>query len=463
MKYSISPKYALRGWKHLPYGYVNLRTGDVSFISKEDFDFLLKCDGMHEIPSIELKSKDDIIDKYLKKELIHQTQRVPCNEQFYKLYSTRFIKQAHWAITNKCNYNCKHCFISAPHFNKQDVSFDKCCKIIDELYSCGIYKLSITGGEPLMRKDFIDILRYAKEKNIIITDLYSNGSLISESFLAKIRAIDIDPIFHISYDGENTHNWMRGVSCAESQVKNAIKNLKMHGFKVYVSCSIYNDNIVSLTNNIRHFSLLGVDKIDFGLIHQIGEWKNTQCDKIAKIEDVLEHIITALPAITAMSLPIDINIAGFISINSNLSYSIPEEKMDMKREQLHNWICCETMRNTLYINPEGQLAACGALTDSTIIKNFPNILYTPLKEILVEGHLFMDFIDQRLYRLEEANDECVQCDFYNICHGGCRGNANEKGNFWGVDPIACVFFKNGYYAKIVEIMDALSIPKTSET
>lgn len=458
MKYSISPEYALRGWKHLPYAYVNLRTGNVYFIPRKDFLFLLKCDGIHDV-----SSEDDKINKYIKKTLIYQSSRTLCEEQLYKLYSTRFVKQAHWAITNKCNYKCKHCFISAPHFNKQDISFDKCCKIIDELYSCGIHKLSITGGEPLIRKDFIDILKYAKEKNIIITDLYSNGSLISESLLSKIQAIDINPIFHISYDGENTHNWMRGISCAENQVKSAIKILKKHGHIVHVSCSIYNDNIISLVNNIRHFSLLGVDKINFGLINQIGEWKNSQCDKIAKIEDILEHIISVLPTIIAMNLPIDVNIAGFVNIYSNSSYSIPEAKMNMNREQLHNWICCESMRNTLYIDPEGKLAGCAALTDATIIRNFPNILYTPLKDILVEGHFFMDFIDQRLSKLEKVNYECIQCAFYNICHAGCRGNANEKGDFWGVDSVACTFFKKGYYAKIVEIMESLAIPKAPET
>lgn len=158
-----------------------------------------------------------------------------------------------------------------------------------------------------------------------------------------------------------------------------------------------------------------------------------------------------------MSLPIDINIAGFVHIYSNLSYSIPEVKMDMNKEQLRNWICCESMRNTLYINPEGKLAGCAALTDSAIIQDFPNILDTPLKEILVDEHFFMDFIDQRLSKLEENNDECIQCTFYNICHGGCRGNANEKGDFWGIDPIACCFFKNGFYNRIVKIMDKICI------
>ena len=67
----------------------------------------------------------------------------------------------------------------------------------------------------------------------------------------------------------------------------------------------------------------------------------------------------------------------------------------------------------------------------------------------------MDFIDQRLCVLEENNKECIQCDFYNICHGGCRGNANIAGNYWGVDPIACAFFKKGYYHKVIGIMENL--------
>ena len=451
MKLTLAKNYILRGWHRLPYAYVNLYTGDITFISEDDFLFLKQCDGKQEIPSI----YRDKINHYTNIGVVNEDENGVSDLQLYEKYPVRFIRHAHWAITNKCNFKCKHCFISAPHFDLQDVSYHDCCKIIDELYSCGIFQLSITGGEPLIRKDFIDILKYIKNSNIIVTDLFTNGSFITESFLSEIKDIGINPIFQISYDGKNTHNWMRGLSYAEDIVKKAIKTLKNNGYKVCVSCCLYSDNINYLIENIKDFFLLNVDAIDFGIINQIGEWKNSEQDKIVEIEKVLENIISSIPVIVSMNLPIEINLAGFIKFHSDHSYSIPEVKRDMNKEQLHNWVCCESMRNSLYVSPNGKLMGCEMLTDSFITQEFPNILYNSLREVLVEGNFFMDFIDQRLCVLEENNKECIQCDFYNICHGGCRGNANIAGNYWGVDPIACAFFKKGYYHKVIGIMENL--------
>ena len=452
MKFLLSPNYVLRGWKYLPCAYVNLNTGEATFIPESDFSFLMHCDGKHEIPNANEKK----IQQYAGMGIISESSNSLLPQQLYRKYSSRFINKAHWAITNKCNFKCKHCFISAPHSNLQDISYSDCCKIIDELYSCGIFRLSITGGEPLIHKDFTKILEYAKNRSITITDLYTNGSLITEPILLKIKEIGINPTFQISYDGKNTHAWIRGNSHAEEIVKNAIKIIKKHGFKVRISCCLYNDNINYIAENIKEYSSLGVDGIDFGLISQIGEWKNIK-QKNAKTEDILEAIISSVPAIVSMKLPIEINLAGFIKFYPDFFYLIPMVKHNMDKEQLHCWVCCESMRNSLYINPKGNLVGCEMLTGSSIQRGFPNILHTPLKDILIDGNIFMDFIDQRLSRLEENNKECALCAFYHICHGGCRGNANNAGNYWGIDPVACTFFKKGYYDKILKLMENLGV------
>lgn len=79
-------------------------------------------------------------------------------EQKYKKYDSRFIKKVHWSMTGRCNYKCRHCLISAPHAKLGELSHDECMKIIRELASCGIRQLSVTGGEPLARADFLNSL-----------------------------------------------------------------------------------------------------------------------------------------------------------------------------------------------------------------------------------------------------------------------------------------------------------------
>ncbi len=263
MRLLLASHILLRGWDLLPYAYINTLTGAVTFISENDMNFLTKCNGLCDWGD---NNDNKLIEYYLKNGIIEIREGVIRDEQIYKKLPTRFFKQAHWAITNNCNYKCKHCFISAPHFYGEDISLESCYRIIDELHSSGIYKLSLTGGEPLIRKDLTSLLKYIKTKNIIITDINSNGSLFTEEFVTELKHIGINPMFHISYDGKNTHNWIRGATNAEELTLKGIELLKTNGFKLSISYCLYQDNLNTIIDNLDFLSNLGVDSVKFGLI-----------------------------------------------------------------------------------------------------------------------------------------------------------------------------------------------------
>lgn len=455
--YTLSNKYVLRGWARLPFSIVNIQTGNAIFVSREDFDVLSKCNGYTPLSNIEIGQ----LQYYIKNNIVQPSNKRISEEQNYKKYPNRYIKQAHWAITNRCNYKCKHCFISAPHYKENEISYIDCQTIIDSLADCGILKLSLTGGEPFIREDFLDILKYAKEKGVIVTDIYTNGSFISNNILNRIYSIGYIPTFHVSYDGLSTHDWMRGISNVKFQTEAAVKCLKTNGFKVVTSCSLFRNNVRTMVDYINYMSMLGVDEVGFGIINTIGEWKTKYEQFGIEIQDLLKRIVEYLPNIIHLQSNAIIDIAGFIRLSpKNSSYSIPMEKKYIDSDILPYWIGCETMRNTLYINPKGKLLGCEMLTDSHITNEFPNILEKPLKDILNDGSTYMSFIDQRLQRLNESHAQCPNCLYYNVCHGGCRGNANCHKDFWSEDPVACEFFRGGFYEKILDKMRGLNIPKS---
>ncbi|WP_289466325.1 radical SAM protein, partial [Klebsiella pneumoniae] len=70
----------------------------------------------------------------------------------------RYIRTAHWSITGRCNYRCKHCYMSAPDAKLGELSHETIMSIVQQLIDCGIYQVSLTGGEPLVRKDFMEIV-----------------------------------------------------------------------------------------------------------------------------------------------------------------------------------------------------------------------------------------------------------------------------------------------------------------
>ena len=84
--------------------------------------------------------------------------------------------------TYRCNLNCVHCYCNLAANDKttarQELSFKEICDIIDQIVEEGCLWLLFTGGEILIRNDFIDIYSYAKKKGLMIS-LFTNGTLIT--------------------------------------------------------------------------------------------------------------------------------------------------------------------------------------------------------------------------------------------------------------------------------------------
>jgi radical SAM protein with 4Fe4S-binding SPASM domain len=85
-------------------------------------------------------------------------------------------------ITARCNNNCRHCYINLPvndiEAKKKELSFGQIKKIIDQAVGLGALWCLITGGEPLLRKDFFDIYLYLKKKGVLVS-VFTNATLIT--------------------------------------------------------------------------------------------------------------------------------------------------------------------------------------------------------------------------------------------------------------------------------------------
>lgn len=98
-------------------------------------------------------------------------------------------------LTYRCNLNCLHCYCNGLEDNNRELTTAEWQKIIDILKDEGCLFLYISGGEPLVRSDFLEIYNYAKSRGFIIT-LLTNGYALNKKMvecLAKSppRSIEI--------------------------------------------------------------------------------------------------------------------------------------------------------------------------------------------------------------------------------------------------------------------------------
>ncbi|KKL06923.1 hypothetical protein LCGC14_2591200 [marine sediment metagenome] len=93
-------------------------------------------------------------------------------------------------LTERCNNNCVHCYINLAandeEARKRELSFREIRDIVDETVQMGCFWWLITGGEPLVREDFVDIYLYLKKKGLL-TSVFTNATLITPELVSLFK------------------------------------------------------------------------------------------------------------------------------------------------------------------------------------------------------------------------------------------------------------------------------------
>ena len=125
---------------------------------------------------------------------IEEIQYRDFSQHFHrKMGMRRMPIKGQMELTFRCNLKCIHCYV-AEDKGKPELSFQEITDILDQICQEGCLWLSLTGGDPLMRSDFLDIYHYAKRKGLLIT-LLTNGTLMTPEiaeFLAGEPPFSID-------------------------------------------------------------------------------------------------------------------------------------------------------------------------------------------------------------------------------------------------------------------------------
>jgi MoaA/NifB/PqqE/SkfB family radical SAM enzyme len=122
---------------------------------------------------------------------------------------------AGFAITDRCPYRCAYCLFA--NRGMKDLTLDEIRHAIDKLHALGLMVVQFTGGEPFIREDMSDIIRYAKSKGLVVM-LSSSGFNIDKhaGILRDINSIQI------SLDGtEDVHDALRGKGSYATALKSA--------------------------------------------------------------------------------------------------------------------------------------------------------------------------------------------------------------------------------------------------
>ncbi len=430
---------------------------ETAFYTKEQYALLLDCDGVHEFEPDQMDPKElGFLKEMEESGVIHPAGffEMLLPEQGYRQYPAEYRRNCHWSITGCCNFRCKHCFMSAPSAKHGAPTWEELINIADQLAECGVFTVGITGGEPLIRGDFLPLLDELNKREIGVSTLYTNGWLVDEALLDALDERHLHPGFQLSFDGLGHHDFLRGVEGAEEQTLHALKLLQERKYNVSVSMCLHKNNADTIRETVRLLSSLGVRNMKIGHMMELGEWAQPEMRELYLTSDETNEIFCEyIPCYFEDDAPVDIMLGGSFMFYKDRGrwsiYHVSECPVNIEDKVPS----CGVLLHNFYVSAEGQVVPCMGMDDCGYAVNFPNLFRQPLREILSDSP-FTKLTCATVKEVRDANPKCRSCEYIDRCSGGCRNSALlAADDYYGIDPELCEFFEHGWDKKITEVAE----------
>lgn len=455
MYYRLNDNYALRAWKFVNHVLYHRYTADPLRVDEQTFDLLTRCDGEHELAQSEaLKS------------LTEQGVVSPCRQgekpsewSRFRRYEHRFVPSMNLMLTGKCNYNCLHCFNAAENAGRMsEWTYDDVIGLLDQAADCGIHGITLTGGEPMLHPRFADIVRAIHARNMVLEKLTTNGFFIRGETLDLFRELNASPQIKISFDGIGYHDWMRGHKGAEQDALRALRLCADQGFRTLAQTQVNRVNIGSMRETLSLLEDMGVTSTRIIRTTPLPRWAKNAPDGSLSIEEYFESMLDLA----------EWTMRGEHSMNVILwRYLVLEPKehrysvvMDQRPDGSYRPTApvCVGNRRMVAITCEGNVVPCIQMSDcaAQLGETYDSLKERSLADIL-RGGKWHDAVCLNHWHFRKENAVCDQCEWFGHCGGGCRAlglfSAGEKTgrlDYCASDPLACLFFKGGWYERVQE-------------
>ena len=155
-------------------------------------------------------------------------------------------------VTYRCNERCVHCYLD--HEDHGEMSTQEVTGVLAQLADAGVFFLSLSGGEVLMRRDFFEIVEHARRLQFNVK-IKTNGVMIREKEAARIRELGVEQVQISVYSHRReVHDAITKLPGSLERTLQAIRFLKSQGLKVTIA------NVLMAGNFCDHAGVIALAK-----------------------------------------------------------------------------------------------------------------------------------------------------------------------------------------------------------
>ncbi|MDD6082629.1 MAG: radical SAM protein [Oscillospiraceae bacterium] len=311
-------------------------------------------------------------------------------------------------LTLRCNEHCLHCGSRCGDISAEEMTPEQYHEVLTQIskdFDTKQFTLCVTGGEPLLRKDFFEIMDDANKLGYL-WGMTSNGILITPDVAKDLKRTGMKTI-SISIDGnEETHDAFRRTPGGWKKAMNGIENLiSTGGFQhIQVTTVVTHKNIDQLDELYKIFSEMDIDS-----------WRIINIDPIGRAKDYPDLLLTKEDYVRMFEYIRNKRIAG-----EPVSYGCSHYLgMDYEREVRDWYFHCMAGKEVASIMCNGNITAC---------------LDIERRPEFIMGNIFKDrFKDVwenkfQVFRKGVSCENCEKCGDYEFCKGGAYHTWNFDEN-----------------------------------
>lgn len=336
-----------------------------------------------------------------------------------------------WNLTYRCNLACEHCYLDAggkpevqtENFSdRSELTTEQCYKVVDDIERFAPEALTIlTGGEPLLRRDILPIVRYATSRGLWVV-VGTNGVSITEN-LAQVLLKEGVRGLALSLDAldAKTHDGFRRVRGAWDNTVRGAKILHDTGLPFIIQTTVGTHNLGHLESIARFaHDELGARVWNLYFLVQTGRGQFVSDISPAEYDQVLAQLSQ-----------IQKSYQGRMVVNAKCAPHYVKQLFEEDAESpfIRSYTGgaggCPAGTHYLGIRPNGDVTPCPYLPVFG-----GNLKAQTLSEVWETSEPFVE-IRQR----KELGGRCGACEFNGLC-GGCRARAfGVTGDLMAEDPL----------------------------
>ena len=318
-------------------------------------------------------------------------------------------------LTYRCPLQCPYCSnpVDFGLYIDDELATQEWERILSEASALGVVQVHFSGGEPLLRKDIVDIIKKARNLNLY-TNLSTGGTLLTENLIYELHSAGLDNLQISIQDSDSLKSdYISGGLGSFEKKKEAALLAKNSGFPLTINTVLHKQNLDNIEAIIGLAEELGAERLELANT-QFNGWalknRNLLLPTRYQIENAIRKVESARER---------------LKDKMEILYVLPDYFEQYPKPCLYGW-----GRVFMTVTSDGTVLPCQAAREIRGLK-FENARNKPLEKIWFESESFCIFRGT-----DWMPEPCRSCPQKLIDFGGCRCQAFLlTGNAAVTDPV----------------------------